>query len=201
VEACDCGCLYLFILLFYLQDKIAGFIESVTVKFDEKIEKTFLAKLDTGNSTKASCLEVGELKEEGENITFNVDGKEITLNAYNNNNYPSLNQIDIYLRERAYSNGIENLPSSVKTAMEATFAPVMKQFDSDQNKLFLLRSYLLGLNATSKDGITFTNSNLETLLNETFKVTVRSSIGYDYLENIEKNPVGTWFKDLYKFEA
>jgi hypothetical protein len=135
------------------------------------------------------------------NIVYYEDGKEITLNAYNNNNYPSLNQIDIYLRERAYSNGIENLPSSVKTAMEATFAPVMKQFDSDQNKLFLLRSYLLGLNATSKDGITFTNSNLETLLNETFKVTVRSSIGYDYLENIEKNPVGTWFKDLYKFEA
>ena len=72
--------------LFYLQDKIAGFIESVTVKFDEKIEKTFLAKLDTGNSTKASCLEVGELKEEGENITFNVDGKEITLKVIDHSN-------------------------------------------------------------------------------------------------------------------
>lgn len=72
--------------LFYLQDKIAGFIESVTVKFDEKIEKTFLAKLDTGNSTKASCLEVGKLKEEGENITFNVDGKEITLKVIDHSN-------------------------------------------------------------------------------------------------------------------
>ena len=72
--------------LFYLQDKIAGFIESVTVKFDEKIEKIFLAKLDTGNSTKASCLEVGELKEEGENITFSVDGKEITLKVIDHSN-------------------------------------------------------------------------------------------------------------------
>jgi glutathione synthase/RimK-type ligase-like ATP-grasp enzyme len=64
--------------LFYLQDKIAGFIESVTVKFDDKTEKQFLAKLDTGNSTKASCLEVGEFTEKDKSITFNVDGKQFT---------------------------------------------------------------------------------------------------------------------------
>lgn len=65
--------------LFYLQDKIAGFIESVTIKFDDDTEKQFLAKLDTGNSTKASCLEVGEFTEKGKNITFTVDGKEMTF--------------------------------------------------------------------------------------------------------------------------
>ena len=65
--------------LFYLQEKIAGFIESVSIKFDDKTEKQFLAKLDTGNSTKASCLEVGEFEERGKNITFKVDGKEMTF--------------------------------------------------------------------------------------------------------------------------
>lgn len=65
--------------LFYLQDKIAGFIESVTIKFDDNTEKQFLAKLDTGNSTKASCLEVGEFTEKGKNITFKVDNKEFTF--------------------------------------------------------------------------------------------------------------------------
>ena len=65
--------------LFYLQEKIAGFIESVSIKFDDKTEKQFLAKLDTGNSTKASCLEVGEFEEKGKNITFKVDGKEMTF--------------------------------------------------------------------------------------------------------------------------
>lgn len=64
--------------LFYLQDKVAGFIESVTVKFDDETEKQFLAKLDTGNSTKASCLEVGEFTEKDNSITFNVDGKQFT---------------------------------------------------------------------------------------------------------------------------
>lgn len=71
---------------FFLQEKTAGFIESVNVKFDDKIEKTFLAKLDTGNSTKASCLEVGELTENNGNITFTVDGKKMTLKVIDHSN-------------------------------------------------------------------------------------------------------------------
>ena len=71
---------------FYLQDKVAGFIESVTVDFGDNVKKQFLAKLDTGNSTKASCLEVGELKENGKNITFNIDGKEMTLEVIDHSN-------------------------------------------------------------------------------------------------------------------
>lgn len=65
--------------VFYLQDKTAGFIESVTIKFNDGLEKTFLAKLDTGNSTKASVLEVGDFKESGEYIEFKVDNKNIKL--------------------------------------------------------------------------------------------------------------------------
>ena len=65
--------------LFYLQDKIAGFMESVKINFGEGVEKEFLAKLDTGNSTKASVLEVGEFKEVGKMIEFIVDGKKIKL--------------------------------------------------------------------------------------------------------------------------
>lgn len=65
--------------LFYLQDKIAGFVESLTVDFGDGIKKDYLAKLDTGNSTKASTLEVGEFKEVGDSIEFNIDGKNIKL--------------------------------------------------------------------------------------------------------------------------
>lgn len=67
--------------LFYLQDKIAGFIESVSVKFDDNTEKEFLAKLDTGNSTKASCLEVGEIKNDGKTVSFTIDGKTFTFDV------------------------------------------------------------------------------------------------------------------------
>ena len=64
---------------FMLQDKTAGFIEAVKVKFDDGIEKQFLAKLDTGNSTFASTLEVGEYTESDGKVTFKVDGKEMTF--------------------------------------------------------------------------------------------------------------------------
>lgn len=64
---------------FMLQDKTAGFIESVKVKFEDGVEKDFLAKLDTGNSTFASTLEVGEYTETDGKVTFKVDGKEMTF--------------------------------------------------------------------------------------------------------------------------
>jgi hypothetical protein len=69
---------------FYLQDKIAGFIESVTIDFGNGITKEFLAKLDTGNSTKASTIEVGEFKEVGKYIEFTLDGKKIKLEKIGN---------------------------------------------------------------------------------------------------------------------
>ena len=64
---------------FMLQDKTAGFIESVKVKFEDGVEKDFLAKLDTGNSTFASTLEVGEYTETDGKVTFKVDGKTMTF--------------------------------------------------------------------------------------------------------------------------
>lgn len=64
---------------FMLQDKIAGFIESCTIKFDDKLKKTYLAKLDTGNSTTAMTLEVGEFEINNDIISFKVDNKEMSL--------------------------------------------------------------------------------------------------------------------------
>lgn len=64
---------------FFLQEKIAGYVESVNIDFGDGIKKDFLAKLDTGNSTKASCLEVGEYTEKGKKITFTIDGKKMTF--------------------------------------------------------------------------------------------------------------------------
>lgn len=64
--------------LFYLQDKTAGFIESVEIDFGE-VKKKFLAKLDTGNSTKASVLEVGEFNEKDKKIEFTIEGKKIAF--------------------------------------------------------------------------------------------------------------------------
>jgi len=63
---------------FMLQDKTAGFIESVSINFGNTT-KDFLAKLDTGNSTTACCLEVGEFSEKNGQIHFKMDGKEVSF--------------------------------------------------------------------------------------------------------------------------
>jgi RimK family alpha-L-glutamate ligase len=63
---------------FYLQDKIAGYRETVTVDFGGT-SKTLLAKLDTGNSTKATCIEVGEFEDDGKNISFVIDGTRMSF--------------------------------------------------------------------------------------------------------------------------
>lgn len=62
---------------FMLQDKTAGFIESANIRFDDKFNMDFLAKLDTGNSTKASTLEVGEFNDDGKYVEFSLNGKKM----------------------------------------------------------------------------------------------------------------------------
>lgn len=64
---------------FYLQDKIAGYRESVTINWGDDVKKEYLAKLDTGNGAHASHIEVGEYTEKGKKVTFSVDGKEFTF--------------------------------------------------------------------------------------------------------------------------
>ena len=66
---------------FYLQDKTAGYLESVEIDWAEGVTKQYLAKLDTGNGAFASHIEVGEYTEKGKKITFTVDGKEYTFDV------------------------------------------------------------------------------------------------------------------------
>lgn len=67
---------------FMLQDKTAGFIESVNIDFGNGVKKDFLAKLDTGNSTNAVCLEVGEFNDDGKTVNFKVDGKSFSFKKH-----------------------------------------------------------------------------------------------------------------------
>lgn len=71
---------------FYLQGKIAGYVESVAIDFGKGFKKDFLAKLDTGNSTTASTLEVGEFKEVGNYIEFKLDGKKFKFEKIDESN-------------------------------------------------------------------------------------------------------------------
>ena len=63
---------------FYLQDKIAGFLETVDIAMVDS-SASLLAKLDTGNGAVASHLEVGDYEEKDGKVTFKFNGKPITM--------------------------------------------------------------------------------------------------------------------------
>lgn len=90
---------------FYLQDKNAGFIESATIKFSDGIEKKFLAKLDTGNSTQASTLEVGEFEDNGNTVSFKVDGKTLS--------YEKIRTMKALAGEQTYERPVINIPELI----------------------------------------------------------------------------------------
>lgn len=97
---------------FLLQDKIAGYEESVSIDFGEG-SVNVLAKLDTGNGTKASHIEVGELKRDGDKVSFTFNGKSYTLEVVDESNAvtgdqkhrrPIVNVKEITLGQRKVTN-------------------------------------------------------------------------------------------------
>jgi glutathione synthase/RimK-type ligase-like ATP-grasp enzyme len=66
---------------FMLQDKTAGFIESVTIDFGDDKKKELLAKLDTGNGAKASHIEVGDYEINDDKISFTIDGNSFEFDV------------------------------------------------------------------------------------------------------------------------
>lgn len=70
---------------FLLQDKTVGYVETVEIDFGQGPIK-MLAKLDTGNGTKASCVEVGDIVESNEHVEFTLDGKKYKLKRVGTSN-------------------------------------------------------------------------------------------------------------------
>lgn len=66
---------------FFLQDKQAGYTEAINLQIEDGDDIMLLAKLDTGNGTKASCLSLPNLDidEKSKTVKFTVQGKSYSL--------------------------------------------------------------------------------------------------------------------------
>ena len=145
---------------FYLQDKIAGFMESVTVHFGDGISKTFLAKLDTGNSTKASTLEVGEFKEEGGHLIFTIDGKSIKMKK--------VDTLHALAGEKTYDRPMMIVPEITLGLRKLKNVPIAIVKDRSNKKTNLL----LNRDAMSKMGYVVHPNNAHILTTEMEKVKI-----------------------------
>ena len=145
---------------FFLQEKIAGFIESVNIKFNNDFSKDFLAKLDTGNSTKASVLEVGEFKEAGKNIEFTLDGKKISLEKIGTSN--------AIAGEETYERPIVIVPEITLGVRKMKNVPVSLVKQRDQKTT----NFLLNRDAMSKMGYVVNPNSAHILTKEMEKVKI-----------------------------
>lgn len=66
---------------FFLQDKQAGYVEAVEIEIDNDNDIMLLAKLDTGNGTKASCLSLTDLNvnEKNHTVKFKIQGRDYEM--------------------------------------------------------------------------------------------------------------------------
>lgn len=145
---------------FYLQDKVAGFIEAVTVKFEDGLEKEFLAKLDTGNSTKASALEVGEFTEKDKYIEFVVDGKKMK--------YEKIGTSKAKAGDETYERPIIVVPQITLGMRKLNNVPIaiVKHRDNKKTNLLLNRDVM------SKMGYVIHPNNAHVLTKEMEKVKI-----------------------------
>ena len=122
---------------FVLQNKTAGFIESIEIDFGEGPIK-MLAKLDTGNGSKASHVEVGEYTEKNGKIEFSLDGKKYSLEKQGESN--------ALVGEQSYNRAIVNAKAIKLGNREEINIPfaIVKQRDKSTNALLNreLLSYL-----------------------------------------------------------
>ena len=146
--------------VFYLQDKVAGFVEAVKIKFEDGTEKEFLAKLDTGNSTKASTLEVGEFKEEGKMIEFTVDGKKMK--------FEKIGKSKAKAGEEVYERPIIVVPQIILGMRKLNNVPIalVKSRDNKTTNLLLNRDVM------SKMGYVVHPNNAHILTKEMEKVKI-----------------------------
>lgn len=127
---------------FMLQDKIAGYVESVKVDFGDGFEKIFLAKLDTGNSATAPTVEVGEYKDDGKTVSFKLDGKELK--------YEKIKEISIVAGEEHYTRPVIRVPMltlGVRKVKDLDLA-ITKNRDNKTTNLLLNRDILSKLGYT-----------------------------------------------------
>ena len=127
---------------FMLQDKIAGYVESVKVDFGDGFEKIFLAKLDTGNSATAPTVEVGEYKDDGKTVSFKLDGKDLK--------YEKVKEINIVAGEEHYTRPVIRVPMltlGVRKVKDIDLA-ITKNRDNKTTNLLLNRDILSKLGYT-----------------------------------------------------
>lgn len=118
---------------FYLQDKIAGYHETIEIFWDGKNSKSYLAKLDTGNGTKGSSIEVGDYTEKDGKIIFSINNKEYIFDVVGHSNAVTGNNDELKIDKRPII-VIPKIKIGLRCANDVKFS-IIKKRDKSTNVL------------------------------------------------------------------
>lgn len=114
------------------------------------------------------------------------DGTKVTVNAYSETDQISANQVQIFLNEVGSEYGVENLPTSVKNAVNAYLQPVYEKYINSYTQLNLLYKLLATKNYNFADADN--NAKAQEL------VEINKRQFFSYTENDAFDEVyGDWF--------
>lgn len=111
-------------------------------KINHMIKTTYgyhiLSAYDTTEISSAKYESDEDYNEQYDKVEIEVDGEETTANAYNTNEWASLNQILIYVSQVNTDDGVTGLPSSVKAYINKYYSTFTSKYNNDTFKNILL---------------------------------------------------------------
>ncbi len=154
--------------------------------------------LSTGGKTATSAkfLEENDYKLSSDNeykayqnIDVTLNDEEIKgLNGYSTNNYPSINQLKVYVAELNTDDGVESLKSSTETIIDGFYSTFTTNYTNSQFVNLMLLSKL-------NIEITFTNADNNAILDAVIEINERTLYGY---KDVADTPYANWFDIINK---
>ncbi|MDY0210419.1 MAG: hypothetical protein RBQ91_03305 [Acholeplasma sp.] len=123
-----------------------------------------------------------------ERIEFeDEDGEKYYLSAYSDTDAVTAEQARIYINEVGDEYGVQNLPSKVKTAVNAYFAPVFEKYNSQNNQLNLLYKLLGDTN------FNFANADNNAKAQKLMKINQDQFFSYNFTNESFNEVYGDWW--------
>lgn len=138
----------------YLDTRFAA--EGLTT--EERIKKLIktsygyhiLSAYKTTKVTSAKYTEEDDNNEQFEEVVITVKGEEVKTNAYNSEDWASMNQIQIYLSQVNTDDGITGLPSVVKTYINKYYSLLETEYSNDTFRNILYAENEIKIQFTSQ---------------------------------------------------
>lgn len=149
-------------------------------------------ELFTAAANRSDCR-FDSTEEKYQNITFNYKNQDSEIyktskveNINNTNATPSANQIEVYVRDyELYSASNLNLPTSIYTAVKASFSDVYTRYTSSTHRTMIIMQVL------SKSNFQFASNDVAKLCDEITDITVKQLDSY---AKTEDNLYNNWFE-------